>query len=371
MNSPIRVLHVVGSMNRGGTENMIMNLYRSIDRTKVQFDFVENDGSEAAFDKEIEDLGGRIFRCPRYNALNHFFYVKWWKVFFEKNKGEYSVVHGHIGSTAAMYLKIAKQYGLYTIAHSHSAGKGSLAYRVFSYPTRNIANYFFACSKKAAIVRYGNKIGLDESKCEVLNNAIDTALFSYNEEIRLKKRSELGLSDSNFVIGHVGRFSKEKNHVFLIDIFKKIHELNNEAKLLLVGDGHLIDDIKNYAKEKGLDNDVIYAGSQAVVSDYYQAMDAFVFPSIYEGLGVAVIEAQASGLPCYVSDSVPNEVAITDLVVFCSLSSNAETWSNIILSNKKTYCREDMNVHIKNAGYDVRETSEYLMQFYYKNVVNK
>ena len=159
MAEPIRILHVIGIMNRGGAETMIMNLYRNIDRSKVQFDFVENEGDTADFDEEILSLGGNIFHCPRYVGKNHLTYCRWWRDFFASHKGVYAVVHGHIGSTAAIYLSIAKRHGAYTIAHSHSAGFGSAMYRVFSYPTRYVADHFFACSRDAGISRYGKKVG--------------------------------------------------------------------------------------------------------------------------------------------------------------------------------------------------------------------
>ncbi len=148
---PIRILHVIGIMNRGGAETMIMNLYRNIDRNKVQFDFVENSSEPAAFDEEILSLGGKIYRCPHYNGKNHFAYVKWWNTFFQKHPGEYPIVHGHLGSTAAIYLSVAKKHGAYTIAHSHSAGSGSAMYRMFAYPTRYIAAKLFGCSKDAGL----------------------------------------------------------------------------------------------------------------------------------------------------------------------------------------------------------------------------
>ena len=178
MEAPIRVLHVIGIMNRGGAETMIMNLYRNIDRTKVQFDFVENSNEPAAFDAEIRALGGKVYRCPHYNGKNHFTYIKWWNTFFLTHKDEYPIVHGHLGSTAAIYLSIAKKYGAYTIAHSHSTGTGSIIYRIFSYRTRYIADFFMACSVDAAIARYGKKVGNNKNYCNILNNAINIDKFT-------------------------------------------------------------------------------------------------------------------------------------------------------------------------------------------------
>ena len=167
-NAPIRVLHVIGIMNRGGAETMIMNLYRQIDREKVQFDFVEHSIEAAAYDEEIQRLGGRIFRCPHYTGKNHLAYVKWWNGFFEKHTGEYRIVHGHIGSTAAIYLSIAKKHGLFTVAHSHNSNgplnPRELLYRILSYRTRFVADFFFACSKQAGEDRFGKRVTNDTKK---------------------------------------------------------------------------------------------------------------------------------------------------------------------------------------------------------------
>lgn len=206
MSGQIRVLQVIGSMNRGGAEAMIMNLYRNIDQTKVQFDFVENTDKPAAFDEEILSLGGRIFRCPHYNGKNHIQYVNWWNDFFHDHAGEYGVVHGHLGSTAAIYLKAAKKHGIFTIAHSHNARTTidlrGLLYSAYSYPVRFIADQFFTCSRAAGISRYGKKIGGSANRCISLNNAIETAAFAFDPDVRRTVRQELDLTDQ-FLIGHV------------------------------------------------------------------------------------------------------------------------------------------------------------------------
>ena len=370
MSTPVRILHVIGIMNRGGAETMIMNLYRNIDRTKVQFDFVENEGEPASFDEEILSLGGKIYRCPRYRGKNHVVYTKWWHDFFKNHEGEYAVVHGHIGSTAAIYLSIAKKYGTYTIAHSHSAGEGSLMYRMFAYPTRHIANNFFACSRDAALARYGKHVGSDAARCQVLNNAIDTRKFVYNADVRQQMRKQLNIADDCLVIGHVGRFVEAKNHLFLIDIFRQIHDRNANSVLLLVGDGELRPKIEAAIAEKGLGNAVIMTGVQENVWDYYQAMDVFAFPSVYEGLPVSMVEAQAAGLPCCISANIPRETAITDLVEFIPLESGAAHWAERILQRSED-SRRNMLRDIENAGFDVSKTSKWLEDFYLKVVTER
>lgn len=369
MNDPIRVLHVIGSMNRGGAEAMIMNLYRNIDRTRVQFDFVENTPDRAAFDDEIEALGGRIFRCPHYNGKNHVAYVRWWRSFFAAHPGQFAAVHGHLGSTAAIYLAIAKKHGIYTIAHSHSAGAGSLMYRVFAYPTRYVADHFFACSADAGISRYGKKVGSDPSKCQVFNNAIDTRKFVYQPETGRRIRRMLRIPETTLVIGHVGRLTAAKNHLFLLDVFAQIRKRHADAVLLLVGDGELRGRIEDAIAEKHLANAVIMTGVQPNVWDYYQAMDVFVFPSVFEGLPVSTVEAQTAGLPCCISTNVPKEAAITDLVEFIPLENGASNWAEHVLQRANAP-RRDMGRIMEQAGFDVSATSKWLENFYMKVVTS-
>lgn len=373
MSSPIRILHVIGIMNRGGAETMIMNLYRKIDRTKIQFDFVENEGEEAAFDQEIRSLGGRIYRCPRYRGNNHLAYTQWWHAFFAAHKGEHHIVHGHIGSTAAIYLSIAKKYHIYTVAHSHNINKmrsaNDFIYGLFSYPTRFIADHLFACSRDAAVSRYGKKLGSRASSCTVLRNAIDSKQYIYNEAMRKHMRHKLNISDGQIVIGNVSRYAEQKNHCFLIDVFAKLKMIRPNATLLLVGDGELRSEIERKIQTLGLTDSVILTGVQSNTYDYYQAMDCFVFPSHYEGLGIVVIEAQTAGLPCCISTGVPREAAITDLVQFRSLDDAPEQWAEWILRRIDTP-RKDMSEEIRKAGYDIVETSKWLENYYLEAVKN-
>ena len=363
MSEPIRILHVIGIMNRGGAETMIMNLYRNIDRTKVQFDFVENEGEDAVFDPEIRSLGGRIYRCPRYCGRNHLAYTKWWKDFFESHKNVYSIVHGHIGSTAAIYLSIAKKYGCYAIAHSHSAGKGSVMYRVLSYPTRYVADHFFACSGDAGISRYGSKVGNDVNRCQVLNNAIDVEKFSFNPKQRKALRGSLGISEDTLVVGHVGRFVEVKNHLFLLEVFEEIQKQNRNTVLLLVGDGELRSKIEETITGKNLGDHLILTGFQSNTWDYYQAMDVFVMPSVFEGVPVSLVEAQTAGLPCCVSSGVPLDAAITDLVQYRSLEESPVQWARWIL-DRDVYLRQDTKEAVGYAGYDIAKTSRWLEEYY-------
>lgn len=374
MSEPIiRVLQVTGIMNRGGAETMIMNLYRKIDRTKIQFDFIENSLERAAYDDEIESLGGKIYRCPHFNGKNYLQYKKWWKEFFNQHKTEYGIIHGHIGSTAAVYLKEAKRNGLFTIAHSHSSGfslsLGSILYRLLSYNTRNIADYFFACSDSAGRDRFGKNI-VNKSNYRVLNNAIDTDLFKYDVKARNEVRNELSLVNS-YVIGHIGRFEPVKNHRFIIKVFKQIKKIDKrDFKLLLVGEGILKSDIEDYANELGIADDVVFTGMRTDVNRLIQAMDIFIFPSLYEGLPVTLVEVQSSGLPCVISDKVPSESIMTkDLVTVKRLDESSEEWAEHIIkrTGEERVSRTD---DIIAKGYDISKTSKELMDFYMNIGIN-
>jgi len=367
MNEPIRVLHVIGLMDRAGAETMIMNLYRNIDRSRVQFDFVENSYAPAAYDEEIKKLGGRIYRCMHYNGKNHFAYVKWWKNFFNEHKNDYVAVHGHIGSTAAIYLKIAKKYGLYTIAHSHSSGTDhslmAFLYAIYSYNTRNIADYFFGCSLIAGIDRYGKNV-VESNKFTVLNNAINTADFQFDATVRQKVRRELGINDDAFVVGHVGRFLSVKNHRFLVEVFSKILDKKPDSKLLLVGDGELRHEIEDKVERLGIKGQVIFTGVRSDVNRMLLAMDVFVFPSLFEGLPVTLIEAQTSGLPCVMSDKVPEESIKTQGLVFIKkLEDNAEMWAEEVIECSSIERKSRID-EIKSAGYDITHTAAWLADFY-------
>lgn len=366
MSEPIRILHVFAQMNRGGAETMIMNLYRHIDRTKVQFDFMVHIEEKCEFDDEIISLGGKIFRIPRYNGKNHFDYVGKWKSFFKKNPN-YKIIHGHVRSTASIYLNIAHNYDLITIAHSHSTGsRGSgiakIVKYIMQYPIRYTADYLFSCSYEAGKWLFGNR-AIKKENHKIIKNAIAIEEYTFNRIQRKKMRKFFDLEDK-FVIGHVGSFSHAKNHKFLIDVFYEVQLKKKNAVLLLVGDGELRSSIEKYVDSLGIKNKVILVSKVPNVNEYLQAMDIFVFPSKFEGLGMAVIEAQASGLPCLVADTIPNEALLTNLVTVHSLNEPSISWAKIILKQpilKRTINRTE---EIETKGYNIKESSKILQKFY-------
>lgn len=366
MENSLRVLHVLGGLNRGGAETMVVNLYRNIDRSKVQFDFIVHTEDKCDYDDEIKSLGGRIYRLPRYTGKNHYQYKEAWRSFFQKHT-EYRIVHGHMRSTAAIYLRIAKQYGLITIAHSHNTSSGTgfsaTVKNIMQYPIRYIADYFFACSKNAGIWLFGEKVCQKENFM-LLYNSIDTKKFIYDNNKRKEKRREFQIEDK-FVIGHVGRFHTQKNHKFIVDIFKEIHDKDKSSVLMLVGDGDLRQQIKKKVDDLGLVNSVIFTGVRSDIAELMQAMDVFLFPSLYEGLGIVVIEAQAAGLPCIIADTIPKEAHVTNNIKTLSLKKPAGEWASLLLKfSSTTITRNNISQILSQRGYNIEDNAKWISDFY-------
>ena len=363
---PIRVLHVVTAMNMAGTEVMLMNLHRCINRDIIQFDYAVCSEEKCAFDDEILALGGKIYHYPKYKIINHFKYVKWWNNFFREHKN-YRIIHGHVGSTAAIYLGLAKKYGYYAIAHSHNTyGNFNIrmfVYWLFSYRTRYIADYFFGCSEDALVSRFGRKI-LSNSCHQILPNAIDVSKFQFDENKRMKIRTELGISKNEFVIGTIGRLTIQKNPEKILSIIKNLYKRKINFKLLWIGAGELKTMIINEINRSNLNANIILIESRDDIPDLLSAMDIFIFPSKWEGLGVAAIEAQVAGLPIICSTVVPKEVRLADDCYFLPLNDD-NSWENLIikLSNRKKINRSTLN-RMKASGYNVLITAQKMTDFY-------
>lgn len=361
----VRILQYIGNLNIGGSQAMIMELYRNIDRDKIQFDFIVDKKNDLYFADEIRKMGGYIHILPNYIGKNHLEFKKAWNNFFIEHP-EYKVIHAHVRSTASIVLKIAKKHGLSTISHSHSTsnGKGisSLVKKVYQYRIRYIADYFMGCSKDSAIWLFGKKIA-NSNKCFILNNAINTEKFLFNMKIRDQMRKNLNIEDK-FVIGHVGRFVTPKNHSFIIDVFNVLQKKNKEAFLLLVGDSSTIkDEIIAKIKSLGIKDKVLVLSDRNDVHELLQAMDTFFMPSLYEGLPVTLIEAQAAGLPVVISDNITDEVMLTPLIEKLSLDRKLDVWVNK-LNMKKNIKRKNMKKEIVKAGYDIEKNVLWLTKFY-------
>ena len=363
MSSPIRVLHVFASLDRGGAETMIMNIYRSIDREKVQFDFVVDDSNKKYdYEEEIEYLGGNIYRIPKYKAKNYFSYRSKWKSMLMSHN-EWNIVHIHHTVPAFTYLGIAKKNQLVTIVHSHTAGATksikSILKILSRFPLRYLAEYLFACSVAAAKWMFGNKC----SKAIIINNSIDSKRYIFSADKRDLMRTELNLENS-FTIGHIGNFSKAKNYPFILDVFVEVLKIDPFAKLVLIGKNDNNPEVERRVKEMNLDQSVIFTGVRSDIPVLLQAIDVFLFPSLYEGLPVTLIEAQASGLKIFASDVITNEVAITDNIEFMSLNSSAEAWADRIMKYRDGYERKDTSQEIVAAGYDIQQSTKWLESFY-------
>lgn len=376
MSEPIRILHVLTAMNFAGTETLLMNLYRNIDRSQIQFDFAVTADHECAYDAEIQRLGGRIIHYPLYRGVNHFSYVSWWTHFF-KNHPEYYIIHGHIGSTAAIYLHIANKFGRFTIAHSHSTSSHrvnlhDMLYCVVSYPTRYVADYFMGCSRDALIDRYGKGI-LKNKNHFILNNGIDARKYIYSKETRNNVREEIHISKDEIVIGTVGRLTPQKNPHFIIHMIQELEKRKIKFKFLWVGIGEKEEEIRK-ALYKELENGtVIMTGARADVNRVLQAMDIFVFPSLWEGLGIAGIEAQAADLPTLCSRGLPEELSVTDRCCFLPMN-DLNSWVEKIIEiikNGEYKPRKSRYEEIKANNYDIIDTANWLQNFYLTQVRNE
>lgn len=364
MGEPIRVLHVIGIMNRGGAETMIMNFYRKIDRTQYQFDFLVFHEEEGDYDKEIRELGGNIYHLPLFKVYNYFSFKKACKTFFRKH--HWQIVHGHIRSCASIFLDIAKKNGSFTIAHSHSTDSNNLIIRFLfhglTYRIRYVADYFFACSKEAGVAGFGKKV-VASWNFQVLNNAIDCPLYKYSLD-RYRKLREQFRYEEKKVIGHVGRFVDAKNHDFIIEVFKEIEKKDKDVILVLVGQGPLEEKIKSKVKSYNLEDKVAFLGLRNDIPDIMNLFDLFLFPSLYEGLGIVGIEAQAAGLPCVFSDKIPKLAIVTDNVEVLSLSDKAEKWADKIITKLTTFQRKDVSEIVAENGFDINIELEKLIEIY-------
>ena len=361
--TPIRVLQVLGGLEAGGAESFVMNLYRAVDKEKVQFDFVKHIEHKGVFEDEIAQMNGKIYRCPQYTGKNHFAYCKWWDSFFKEHP-EYRVIHGHVRSTASIYLKIAKKNGLVTIAHSHSTSNGSgisaIVKDLLQLPIRHTADYLFACSDKAGKWLYGEK-ATKQANYRMIPNGVDLKRFAFCEKKRQQMRHELGIAADTFVLGHIGRITVPKNHQFLVELFAAYHKENPNSRLLLVGDGELFETVQQQCTQLRIRDAVIMAGSKTNTEDYYQAMDVFVFPSLWEGLGIVAIEAQANGLTCLVSENVPREAILMGNTKVLSLQSKGE-WLDEL---KKVFVGDRMQTKNNSIQqYDICTIADWLQKFY-------
>lgn len=361
----IRVLQVLGGLNLGGAETMVMNLYRRIDKSKIQFDFIIHLQDKQAYEDEVLAMGGKVYRFPAFNGRNLIIQRNLWKKFFLEHK-EYKILHSHVRSYASVYIPIANKCGLKTIIHSHSTSNGNgfsaKIKDIMQYPLRFQADYLFACSKEAGQWLFGKK-ACKKNNFKVIHNAIDSKKFSFCSIKRKEIREKLGINDK-FVVGHVGRMTKPKNHTFLLRTFLEVNKIRKDAVLLLIGDGELRSSIEKDIRDLGIMDKVIVLGSKNNTQDYYQAMDVFVFPSLWEGLGIVCIEAQDSGLSCIVSENIPKEIDVEEnLIHVMHLSDGEKKWADAI-SRVSVSSRYGRQMALCRAGYDIEENAMLIEDFY-------
>ena len=363
----IRVLHSVSNMDRAGIETMLMNYYRNIDTSKVQFDFLANKSKKGAYDEEIKKMGGRIFISPGLSPLKWFKYQKMVQKLLSDNP-EIKVVHSHNGAFSLQAQLAAKKSNIKNrIVHVHGTKIDfnlklplKLLYKT---QLKRVANNYWGCGLEAIKYYFGKKV-IEDKNYLIVRNAIEEDRFIFNQEKRDEIRKKYNI-ENKFVIGNVARFMKQKNHTFTLDLFKKVHDLNDDAILMLLGEGELLDSMKEKAKKLGIYDSVMFMGNVDNVNEMYQAMDVFLLPSLFEGLPVVGIEAQAAGLKCVMSNTITKEVAITDNITFISLKAPVEEWAKVIL-DCKDYERKNMKQEIINSGYSIKAEAKKLQEIYEK-----
>ncbi|OLR62927.1 hypothetical protein BHF69_09690 [Anaerostipes sp. 992a] len=319
--------------NPGGVESVIMNYYRNINREKIQFDFLCN-SQVVAYEDEIKSLGGKIYKITARKD-NYFKFKRELRAFMSGNAFKYSAIWVNICSLVNIdYLIFAKKYGITRrIIHCHNSDNDagfikSCVHKFNKMRIGKIATDFWSCSEEAS-PWFFDKTVIQGEAYKIITNAIDVKKYKQNDALRKKYRSEFGL-ENNIVVGHVGRFHFQKNHKFLIDIFEELVKRNSQYHLLLVGQGELEEEIKKIVKEKGLMKQVSFTGVRMDVENLYQMMDIFVLPSVFEGLGIVALEAQAASLPCLLADTVPPIVKVNDNVEFLALNQKIDLWADRI-----------------------------------------
>ena len=357
MKQPLRVLQVISGIGSGGAEAFLMNMYRNVDRSKVQFDFLLR-SDENIYEDEINKLGGKIYYTASFPK--HYLKNKYQVRSILKNN-QYEAVHVHANALFYMTaLTEAKRAGVpCRIMHSHNTSpRYSWSVPIHTFNQKRIekfATYEFACSTGAAQWMFGKQ-------CTVIKNAIDLEKFRYDETARKAVRKELNISDDTFVLGHVGRFLPVKNHQFILNVFSEIVRQRENSALVLVGTGDLFSEIQRQAEQKGIAEKVFFLGVRKDVNRVLNAFDIFVFPSIYEGLPVSMLEAQANGLSVFCSENISNEAIVSKNVKKLSVYAGSKYWAEQILSSDTAHI--DNLKKLRESGYDIREEAQRLQNIY-------
>lgn len=360
----IRILHSVSNMDRAGIETMLMNYYRYMDKSKVQFDFLCNKKKPGAYDDEIKSMGGRIYHTPGLNPAKYPEYLKFMRKLFHEHP-EYKIVEAHNGALGVYALHAAKVSKIpVRIFHAH----GASITKDWKLPIKLVCkamlpanmNEHYSCGVEAARCYFGNKV-VGEKDYVLIPNAINISNFVFNELTREKIRRENGL-DGKHVIGHVGRFMAQKNHMFLLDVFAEVHKLDEKAQLVLLGDGELMEAVKQKADKLNLENNITFVGNVGNANEWYQAFDCFVLPSIWEGLPVVGVEAQAADLPCVFSANVTREIGFSERAEFIGLDEPLNKWARTIGKALLQTNRVDRTDLITEKHYNIEVEAERLQE---------
>lgn len=364
MNKPIKVLQMISSLYCGGSQMMVMNLYKNIDKSKVQFDFVVDHPEYKELLPIVEEYGGKVYTVPAFNGFNLFEVIKAWNKLFIDHP-EYKILHSHTRSYASIYLPIARKHKVKTIIHSHNTSNGKKKNAIFKailqYPLRFVSDYYMACSVDAGKWLFGDGI-VNSNKFNVLYNAIDYKKFEFNKKIRDKYRKDFNIGNKTVYI-QVGSFSEQKNHSFTLNLFSEILKKKNDCFLVLVGDGEYRNDIEKQIEQLSLKENVMLLGKRDDVASLLMMADCYLMPSVFEGLSVAAIEAQASGITCLLSDTVSKDVKIADFVEFLPLDIN--TWLDKCLNK---FDRNNIQKNDDYLKYNILNSVKWLEK-YYENII--
>ncbi len=369
MQQPIRILQLFTIMNRGGAETNVMNYYRKLDKSKFQFDFAVHREEKGAYEEEIIELGGKIFRFSNIHPLKLKEYKQQVKHFFDQN--QYKIIHGQCSELGYFFYKEAYKRGVpVIIAHGHNSNPKLDLKSIFRWfwkkKMMRYVNTYFSCGDEASIWLFGKK---KASKAFTMTNAVDTKCFVYSEEKALQIRKQLNAEQTkNFI--HVGRFNIQKNHEFLTAVFYELLQINYNQKLFLVGEGELKKQIQDQVATLGIEQKVVFLGSRNDVNELLQGMDVFLFPSLFEGLPVSLVEAQASGVHCVISDGIPKEaILIPENVSVLSLKESATRWANQI-NILDSFYKKDVSQQIIDKGYDI-ESNVRILENKYLSLLRK
>lgn len=365
-----RVAVVMGKMHSGGKKNLVMEYYRHIDRTQIQFDFICDSDSNAVPTEEIESLGGRVYIVPPYQHI--FKNMRAIKKICKQNK--YKIIHGYNGTmnVFAMYVGWCCHIPVRineSISMAHKSDKKTILKKLLKPFTKMFATHYMANGEACGRWQFGDKL-YDSGKVAVFKTVINTETSKYDPELRAKTRAEYNLTN-NIVIGHIGRLTEQKNTLFVIDIFKSILDKEKKAKLLIIGDGNLKEAMLEKISKYGIENSVLYLGRREDIPQFYNAMDCFLLPSLYEGLPVVGVEAENCGLPMFYSTEIPRESsACPDLGHFISLEKSADEWAEEILKATRLNMpiRRGHSAEIQAGGFCSMQEAKNL-QIYYQKLI--